>query len=29
MKNWNRQWKIDFIEEDNKFWKDLAIDWID
>lgn len=29
MKKWKRQWKIELIEEDNKFWKDLAIDWID
>jgi putative endonuclease len=29
MKKWKRQWKIELIEDDNKFWKDLAIDWID
>ena len=28
LKNWNRQWKIDLIEEDNKNWNDLSSDWI-
>ncbi|MEW4925017.1 GIY-YIG nuclease family protein [Algibacter sp. 2305UL17-15] len=28
LKNWNRQWKIDLIEEDNKSWEDLSSDWI-
>lgn len=27
LKNWNRQWKIDLIETDNKEWKDLSSDW--
>ena len=27
LKNWRRQWKIDMIEEDNKDWDDLSIDW--
>jgi len=27
MKNWNRQWKIDIIEKDNKDWNDLSFDW--
>ncbi|WP_336129141.1 MULTISPECIES: GIY-YIG nuclease family protein [Mesoflavibacter] len=27
LKNWNRQWKIDLIEKENKEWKDLSIDW--
>jgi putative endonuclease len=26
IKNWNRQWKINMIEEKNPEWKDLAID---
>ena len=26
IKNWNRQWKINMIEEANPDWKDLAID---
>jgi len=26
-KNWNRQWKIDLAEQENKEWKDLSIDW--
>jgi putative endonuclease len=29
LKNWNRQWKIDLIDEDNKSWKDLSFDWFD
>lgn len=28
LKNWNRQWKIDLIEDNNKQWIDLAKDWI-
>ena len=27
LKNWNRQWKIDLIEEENKDWNDLSFDW--
>lgn len=27
LKNWNRQWKIDLIEKDNKDWNDLSSDW--
>ena len=27
LKNWNRQWKIDLIEKENKEWKDLSVDW--
>ena len=27
LKTWNRQWKIDLIEEDNKEWNDLSFDW--
>ena len=27
LKNWNRQWKIDMIEKDNKEWNDLSVDW--
>lgn len=27
LKKWNRQWKINLIEEENKDWKDLAEDW--
>ncbi|GAA3562765.1 hypothetical protein [Snuella lapsa] len=26
-KNWNRSWKIDLIEKDNKNWEDLSYDW--
>ena len=26
IKNWNRQWKINRIEEANPDWKDLAVD---
>ena len=26
IKNWNRQWKINMIEEANPDWKDLAVD---
>lgn len=27
LKNWNRSWKIELIEKDNKDWNDLAFDW--
>lgn len=27
LKKWNRQWKIDLIEENNPDWNDLAADW--
>lgn len=27
LKNWNRQWKIDLIEKENKDWNDLSSDW--
>ncbi len=27
LKKWNRQWKINLIEEENKDWKDLSKDW--
>ncbi|WP_179007917.1 GIY-YIG nuclease family protein [Winogradskyella forsetii] len=27
LKNWNRQWKIDLIEEANINWIDLSKDW--
>lgn len=27
LKKWNRQWKINLIEEENKDWKDLSADW--
>jgi len=27
LKNWNRQWKIDLIEDDNDDWNDLSFDW--
>jgi putative endonuclease len=26
IKNWNRQWKINLIEEANPNWRDLAVD---
>ena len=29
LKNWNRQWKIDLIEEENSNWNDLSFDWYD
>ena len=29
LKNWNRQWKIDLIEEDNNNWIDLSKEWFD
>ena len=28
LKNWNRQWKIDLLEKENKTWTDLSADWI-
>jgi len=28
LKNWNRPWKIDLIEEDNKSLTDLSSDWV-
>ncbi len=27
LKKWNRQWKINLIEEENKDWKDLSKKW--
>jgi putative endonuclease len=27
LKKWNRQWKINLIEEENKDWKDLSEGW--
>lgn len=27
LKKWNRQWKINLIEEENQDWKDLSEDW--
>lgn len=27
LKKWNRQWKINLIEEENKDWNDLSEDW--
>ena len=27
LKRWNRQWKIDLIEDDNPEWNDLTVDW--
>lgn len=27
LKNWHRPWKINLIEESNKKWADLSIDW--
>jgi len=27
LKKWNRQWKINLIEEENKDWEDLSEDW--
>ena len=29
LKKWNRSWKIELIEEENKDWDDLASDWYD
>lgn len=26
VKNWNRRWRIELIEKDNLFWRDLAED---
>lgn len=27
LKKWNREWKINLIEEENKDWKDLSEEW--
>jgi putative endonuclease len=27
IKKWNRQWKIDLIEEQNPAWRDLSVDF--
>ena len=27
LKKWNREWKINLIEEENKEWNDLSEDW--
>jgi putative endonuclease len=27
LKNWHRQWKINLIEEVNREWKDLSLDF--
>src|SRR6187431_2856036 len=27
IKKWNRQWKINLIEEENKDWRDLSENW--
>jgi len=27
LKKWNRQWKINLIEEENKEWNDLSEEW--
>ena len=29
LKKWNRKWKIELIEKENKEWKDLSKDWYD
>ncbi|MDJ0645348.1 MAG: GIY-YIG nuclease family protein [Flavobacteriaceae bacterium] len=29
LKNWNRKWKIDLIEDESKEWNDLSFDWFD
>jgi putative endonuclease len=29
LKNWHRQWKINLIEEHNKGWKDLSLEFED
>ena len=29
LKNWNRQWKIDLIEDENPDWNDIAGFWFD
>lgn len=28
LKHWNREWKLRLIEEKNKDWNDLSLDWI-
>ncbi|WP_317167919.1 GIY-YIG nuclease family protein [Flavobacterium jejuense] len=27
LKKWNREWKIQLIEENNPIWDDLSLDW--
>ena len=27
LKNWHREWKINFIKEKNPEFKDLSLDW--
>ncbi len=27
IKNWHRQWKINLVEDANRYWEDLARDW--
>ena len=29
LKKWNRSWKIELIEKENRPWNDLAYDWYD
>ncbi|MFY0632162.1 MAG: GIY-YIG nuclease family protein [Flavobacteriaceae bacterium] len=29
LKKWNRLWKIELIEKENRIWNDLALDWYD
>ena len=29
LKKWNRSWKIELVEEENKQWIELASDWYD
>ncbi|WP_422861038.1 GIY-YIG nuclease family protein [Flagellimonas sp. S174] len=29
IKKWKRQWKIDLIEEENRNWNDLGLNWFD
>jgi putative endonuclease len=29
LKKWKRNWKINLIEKENKFWTDLSADWYD
>ena len=29
LNKWNRDWKIELIEKENKRWLDLAFDWYD
>ena len=29
LKKWDRQWKINLIEEENKDWNDLSLNWYD